>query len=348
MPDRSFWKNKRVLVSGATGFKGSWLCLWLNQLGADVHGFGLPAPSEGAFRDMALDQIIPVHHLDLANQAAVVDLISSVQPEVIFHLAAQPIVSEGYADPVSTLTTNVMGTMNMLEAARQLNKLRVFVNITTDKVYRDEDNRSGYIEADHLGGADPYSASKVCADIIGTCYYTSFFAHKNVAVSNVRAGNVLGGGDSAVNRIVPDFFRAIRAQQPLAIRSPKAVRPWQHVMDPLCGYLMLAEKMFSEPLTFSGSWNFGPGQTNCQPVETLLSELSSAVSQPPQITYTEKEFKETNFLFLNSQKARETLGWQARLSLPEAAELICEIESARLNDKVCGSLYREQIQAYMK
>jgi CDP-glucose 4,6-dehydratase len=301
------YARRRVLVTGHTGFKGSWLCMWLASLGAQVRGFALdPDTSPSHWDLLGLREIDDVRG-DLRDPTAVEAAIRDWKPEIVFHLAAQPLVRRSYREPVATFETNVMGLVHVLEAIRKTPSVRVFVNATTDKVYADGQRPAGYLESDPLGGHDPYSTSKACAELVTESYRKSFLA-PSIHVSTARAGNVIGGGDWAEDRLVPDIVRAVTAKTALDIRNPSAVRPWQHVLEPLSGYLRLGQALFDGEVT-SDAWNFGPSADANLPVSGLIDgirqhwpELSVALSPGPHP-------HEAETLRLNCHHAAEHLGW---------------------------------------
>jgi len=282
----SFWRGKRVLLTGHTGFKGSWLALWLNELGAKVTGYALAPPTSPNLFEVArvgetLDSILG----DIRDPASVDAAFAQSKPEIIFHLAAQPLVSEGYQDPVGTYATNLMGTLNIMQAARHRPELQALVVITTDKCYENAESLHAYIETDPLGGHDPYSSSKACADIAVASWRRSFFSQpEHAGVASARAGNVIGGGDWAKNRLVPDMLRAFAVQQPAQLRHIQAVRPWQHVLEPLAGYLLLAEKLCFDK-SAATAWNFGPELEDCVSVERIADQLVQVARLNPEVRF---------------------------------------------------------------
>jgi CDP-glucose 4,6-dehydratase len=323
--DHSFWSGKSVLVTGHTGFKGGWLSTWLTELGAAVHGYALPPttiPSYFALCDLKRKMNCLMG--DIRDLAFLTSSMQSAWPEIVIHLAAQPLVRQSYLEPVATFETNVMGTANLLEAIRRTPSVRAAVIVTSDKCYYPDGAPSGHREHDRLGGIDPYSSSKACAELVAAAYTGSFFERTEhpIGVATVRAGNVIGGGDWAKDRIVPDAVRALARSKPLVVRNPNAIRPWQHVMEPLAGYLMLAERLFEDGQKWAGGWNFGPSGSSAITVGRLADLVvehwgtgswrrSEECNGPP----------ETTALRLNSTKALCELGWASRLTIEETIDL---------------------------
>jgi len=275
--NEKFWKNKKILITGHTGFKGSWLTIWLKKLGVDITGFSKSTPTKPSLFEIAdVRNGIKSIEGDIKNYDFLKEVISKHEPEIIFHMAAQSLVIKSYSDPIETFSTNVMGTVNLLNAIKEIKKPRVVVNVTSDKCYENNESLEGYTEDDPMGGYDPYSSSKGCAELITKSFRNSFFSHneKNeVAVSSVRAGNVLGGGDWAENRLIPDIIRAIKNKEIVNIRNPNSLRPWQHVLDPLNGYIQLAEKLVDNKLEYSEGWNFGPDKNEIKSVSWIIEKL---------------------------------------------------------------------------
>jgi CDP-glucose 4,6-dehydratase len=323
----SFWKGKRVLVTGHTGFKGSWLTLWLRELGAEVSGYALePASKPSLFEAARLHDCMDSRIADIRDLAALDAAIAAARPEIIFHLAAQPLVRESYRTPVETYATNVMGTVNLLGAVRQHAGVKAVVVVTTDKVYENKEWDWGYREVDRLGGFDPYSNSKACAELVVAAFRSSFFSTSGQpAVASARAGNVIGGGDWAADRLVPDVLRAIAADAPLEIRNPGATRPWQHVLEPLHGYLRLAEKLYTEGQAWAEAWNFGPWDADTRPVGWIVDELYRKCGVAPKVRQSAGEqVHEAGKLKLDISKSVARLGWRPTLDLPAALELIAQ------------------------
>lgn len=350
----SKWEGRPVLVTGHTGFKGGWLALWLHQLGAKVHGYALDPPTKPSlFESADIGSILASDtRSDLADLAALKSVLGRVSPEVIFHLAAQPLVREGYRDPLGTLTSNIMGTAHVLEAARASDSVRAIVLITTDKVYENREWVYPYREADALGGHDPYSASKAAAEIVAATYRASFFGSTKrhpARVATTRAGNVLGGGDWANERLVPDCLRAFEAGTCVRLRFPDAVRPWQHVLEPLAGYLQLAEKLMRpEAESYATAWNFGPdvtGDASVHEVAEIMAKLwgnGARVECEP----SDENPREAGLLRLDSTLARVRLGWRPRWSLSEALARTVDWHRAWMRGDDISAVSLGQIRDY--
>lgn len=319
LPDSAFWSGKRVLLTGHTGFKGSWLALWLQQLGAQVTGLALaPTTTPNLFNLANVAQSMGHHEVDIRNAQAVAEAVRQVEPEVVFHLAAQALVRDSYRDPLTTYATNVMGTAHVLDALRDLPSVRVAVMVTTDKVYRNLEHAYPYRESDTLGGHDPYSASKAASEIVIASYRDAWLAAQGIAVASARAGNVIGGGDWAADRLIPDAVRAWQSGQPVVIRNPNATRPWQHVLEPLAGYLVLAQRLWNQP-ELAGAYNFGPPTHEAAPVKQVL-ELASSAYGEGAVCYEKQinERHEAGWLALETARTRSVLDVQPRWSLAQA------------------------------
>jgi CDP-glucose 4,6-dehydratase len=318
-------RGQRIFVTGHTGFTGGWLVTWLKQLGCEVAGLSLaPATTPNLFAAAHVGEGIESNLGDIRDLSVVRAAIDGHRPAVIFHLAAQPLVSQSFVDPVETFSTNAIGTVNVLEAARLSPGVRAVVCITTDKVYRDQEWSWGYREIDPLGGKDPYSASKACAELIASCYRATLAARGNgVLIANARGGNIIGGGDWSVDRIVPDFVRAVESKSPISLRHPEAVRPWQHVMALAHGYLVLASRLLAGDKVAADNWNFGPSHDDAKPVRMLIERLSKAWIRP-EIVYAEGAFPETRLLHLDSTKVRSLLGWCPPLTFDQTVQLTAD------------------------
>jgi CDP-glucose 4,6-dehydratase len=310
------WAGRRVLVTGHTGFKGAWLTLWLQRLGADVHGLSATDPAEAA---LAAD--VPEHRADVRDPDAVAKALAGARPEVVFHLAAQAIVRRALADPLTTWATNVLGTANLLHALPD--SVQAVLVVTSDKCYRDVGSGRAMTEDDALGGADPYSASKAAQELVAAAHRESLLAGRGIAVATARAGNVIGGGDWGPDRLVPDLMRAARAGQPLTLRNPDAVRPWQHVLNPLSGYLRLAERLLQGD--GAEAWNFGPDADDARPVSWVVERLRERwPGTPPEVRVQPSDEREAAVLRLDSAKARERLGWTPRWDLAQGLDATVE------------------------
>ena len=320
--DRNFWQGKRVLVTGHTGFKGGWLTLWLQRLGAQVSGISLqPNTDPNLFGLARIDLLCDSHFCDIRNKEALSTCIRNAQPEVVFHLAAQPLVRHSYREPIETFNTNIMGTAHLLDALRSLECVKSVVMVTTDKVYRNNEWHWPYREDDTLGGHDPYSASKAASEVVIASYRDSFLAQQGVAVASARAGNVIGGGDWSADRLVPDAVRAWQKGEQIEVRRPNAIRPWQHVLEPLAGYIILAEHLWTNK-DLAGAYNFGPLTHETAPVSDVI-ELAGEAYGSGAVYYGDgtEGPHEAGLLSLEITKARHTLGFEPRLALADAIKL---------------------------
>jgi CDP-glucose 4,6-dehydratase len=318
-PAADFWFGKRVLITGHTGFKGVWLALWLQRLGAEVTGIALPAASAPSLFALLGDRPwMASHYCDIRDAHALKTLVQAARPDIVFHLAAQPLVRESYRQPLDTFSTNVMGTANLLEAVVHTNSVRVAVMVTTDKVYKNQEWIYPYREDDALGGHDPYSASKAASELVISSYRSSFLGAGGVSLASARAGNVIGGGDWSADRLLPDAVRAWQAGQPLVIRNPHATRPWQHVLDPLAGYLALAQKIWTRP-ELAGAYNFGPATHEAACVKKVV-EMARDRYGAGEIRFEGQSaaLHEANFLALETAKASSLLGLYPRWALAES------------------------------
>ena len=337
------YKNKKILVTGDTGFKGSWLCIWLKELGAEVYGYALPPQQkEDNFVRCGLDSLISHTDGDIRDYDLFLRYVKEVQPDIAFHLAAQPLVLESYQNPRYTFETNVIGTVNFFEAMRTVAGIKAAVNITSDKCYQNYESISGYHESDPMGGNDPYGASKGCAELVTSAYLHSFFQKDGTAsIASVRAGNVIGGGDWSAHRIIPDFFRAIKEHRPIILRNPNATRPWQFVLEPLSGYLHLASLLYREGNKYSGGWNFGPSIISGHTVEELVKTILRLYgSGSVQYETQEEKLHEASSLRLDITKAMTLLKWQPVLQFDELAQFTVDGYRDDLSD---APLYRKRI-----
>jgi CDP-glucose 4,6-dehydratase len=353
MPDRNLWKNRRVFLTGHTGFKGSWLSLWLESLGAEVTGFSQAPPTTPNLFEQA-NVASSLHSIvaDIRDFDRVKKAISDCRPEVVIHMAAQTIVSRGYDDPIETYSTNVMGTVNLFEAIRRLDLQCAVVNVTSDKCYYNREWVWAYREDDTLGGHDPYSNSKACAELVSSAYRDSFFsqgAHEShaVALGTARAGNVIGGGDWTDNQLIPDLMRAFLAKESCLIRNPYATRPWQFVLEPLRGYLLLAEHLLEAPETFSAGWNFGPTEDDARPVSWIADALVRLWGAEANWTRDSASHPhEANLLKLDASKAKSLLKWRPLLPLDAALDWIVTWYRCFEQESDLGKLTRTQIKQY--
>ncbi len=347
-----FWQGRTVLLTGHTGFKGSWLALWLQSLGAKVIGYSMPPPTQPSLFDLArvgqdmisvLGDVRDFQHLERA--------IRIYQPTIVIHMAAQALVRRSYADPVGTYATNVFGAVHLLEATRRSKTVRAVLIVTSDKCYENRGDGRAYRETDPMGGFDPYSSSKGCAELVTAAYRNSYFSSPNgrpcVAVASARSGNVIGGGDWAADRLVPDFMRAVLEGQEVAIRNPDAVRPWQHVLEPLGGYLLLAEKLCEDGALYSQSWNFGPEETEARRVSWIVERLAQFWGPDARWTVDRGlQPHEAHYLRLDSAKARAQLGWQPQWDLDHALEATVTWYKVYQSGQDTRPLVLEQIHSY--
>ena len=329
-PTPSFWSGRRVFVTGHTGFKGGWLTLWLRSLGAEVHGFALsPNASPNLFEVARVAAAVASSTIaDLRDFAAVRAAVERARPDVVFHLAAQPLVRESYRAPVDTYAINVLGLVHLLESLRLVGSVPAVVNVTTDKCYENREWPWPYREDDALGGHDPYATSKACAELVTASYRRAFLADAGIAVATARAGNVIGGGDWAIDRLVPDVLRAVGAGVPLVVRAPQAIRPWQHVLEPLSGYLRLAERLHADGSRFAEAWNFGPFDDDARSVAWIVGRLVARYPGASWCHDNSEQPHEAQYLKLDHSKARTCLGWRPRWRLDDALDRTVEWHDA--------------------
>lgn len=353
-----FWKDKKVLVTGHTGFKGSWLCLWLSYWGAEVTGYALRPPTNPSLFQLAgIGSMITSIHGDIRHEKRLKDALLAVDPDIVIHMAAQPLVRESYHSPLKTYETNVLGTVHLFEAVRTAVKygkrVRAVINVTTDKCYENQEWVWGYRENDRLGGYDPYSNSKACSELVTAAYRNSFFNARDysshgVALASARAGNVIGGGDWATDRLVPDCIRALLKGEKIKVRNPEAIRPWQHVLEPLSGYLLLAQKLYEHGPEYAKGWNFGPDDTDVKPVGWIVEEIcrkwgGGAVFELDK----SRQPHEAHYLKLDSSRARMELGWRPRWKVEEALERVVEWTHAYRENRDLTAVCLNQLEEYL-
>lgn len=346
-----FWQGKRVFLTGHTGFKGSWLSLWLQQMGAIVKGFALePNTSPNLFERAGVAKNMESEMGDITNLSLIKDSMNSFNPDILIHMAAQPLVRLSYEEPVLTYSTNVMGTVNVLEAARTCKKLKAIVSVTTDKCYENKEWVWGYRENEPMGGFDPYSSSKGCAELVTAAYRNSFFyAENSPAIASARAGNVIGGGDWAEDRLIPDILKSFEKKSPVIVRNPMATRPWQHVLEPLSGYLVLAEHLFNEGKSFAEAWNFGPKDEDCKSVSWILDKM--VANWDDQVSWElDKKTNphEAGYLKLDCSKAASKLNWHPKWNLDFTLGKIINWHKSYLNGSNIQEECLKEIADYQK
>jgi CDP-glucose 4,6-dehydratase len=356
--ESGFWKNKNVFVTGHTGFKGSWLCLMLEYMGANVTGYALNPPTEPSLYTAGhVDKTINSVIADIRDKETLQAALFKCKPDILIHMAAQPLVRYSYHNPIETYETNVMGTVYLLDAVRNLalsgNPIKAVVNVTTDKCYENKEWIWGYRENEPMGGYDPYSNSKACSELVTSAYRSSYFNPENfnehgVALASARAGNVIGGGDWAEDRLIPDCIRSLIDKKPITIRNPHSIRPWQHVLEPLSGYLLLAEKLFTEGAKFAEAWNFGPYESDAKPVKFLVERICNQWGENASYVIEDQSgLHEAHYLKLDCSKANNILGWYPKWSLEESIEHIVGWTKAYLSNDDIRSVCYSQIEKYL-
>lgn len=353
MIDKSFWPNKKVFVTGHTGFKGSWLCLWLKSLGAKVSGYALNPNTKPSLYELCnIDDFVISVISDIRDREALAEAMSNAEPEIVIHMAAQPLVRESYKNPSETYETNVMGTVNFFEAVRKCESLRAVVNVTTDKCYENKEWDWGYRENEPLGGYDPYSNSKACSELVTSSYRNSFFnvdEYKNhgVGMASARAGNVIGGGDWTKDRLIPDCIKSLLEREKIIIRNPQAIRPWQHVLEPLCGYLLLAENLYRDGPQYAEGWNFGPDDNDAKTVEWIVKKICDKWEDNSSYKIDDgSHLHEANHLKLDCSKAKHRLAWYPKWSIDQAIDKIIEWTKAYEGQQDLRAVCLKQIKEY--
>ena len=348
MIDQNFWQGKRVFLTGHTGFKGSWLSLWLSSLGAEVKGYALnPPTSPSLFNEAKVDSLIDSQIGDIRDQDTLHESMTKFSPDILIHMAAQPLVRYSYDAPIETYEVNIIGTAKVLEVARSCANLKAIVNITTDKCYENDERSEGYKESDPMGGHDPYSSSKGCAELVASAYRRSFLQDQGIGLASVRAGNVIGGGDWADDRLIPDILRSFEGGEPVIIRNPKATRPWQHVLEPLSGYLVLAQKMYRDQNKYAEGWNFGPNEQDVKSVDWILNKMIAKWPNSSWELDSSSNPHEANFLQLDISKAESKLGWKPIWELSHTLEKIIDWHQAWINKEDMQTVCLSEIKAYM-
>jgi CDP-glucose 4,6-dehydratase len=351
--DRNFWKRRKVFITGHTGFKGSWLCLWLNNLGATVTGFALDPPTKPSLFEICnIGRFITSVRGDIRDGTNLNSALSAASPEVVIHMAAQSLVRESYARPAETYEVNIIGTVNLFETVRNCKGVKAVVNVTSDKCYQNRDWLWGYRENDVLGGYDPYSNSKACAELITSSYRNSFFNPAEyrvhgIGLASARSGNVIGGGDWSADRLVPDCIKALLRGEKITVRNPDSIRPWQHVLEPLGGYLLLAQKLYENGAGYAQAWNFGPDEDDIRPVEWIVSKVCEKWGKDASYEIDKGEHPhEARYLKLDCSKARALLGWHPAWNLDTAIDKVIEWARAYKGHKDIRKICLKQIREY--
>ena len=348
--DRYFWQGKRVFLTGHTGFKGSWLSLWLRYLGTTVKGYSLdPITFPSLFNEAKVDMLVDSQIGDIRDQKTLHESMVLFNPDILIHMAAQPLVRYSYDAPIETYEVNIIGTAKVLEVARSCENLKAIINVTTDKCYENKRRYDkSYKEKDPMGGYDPYSSSKGCAELVASAYRRSFLCDQDIGLASVRAGNVIGGGDWSNDRLIPDILRSFEKNRPVMVRNPKSTRPWQHVLEPLSGYLILAQKLYNDQDKYSGGWNFGPNERDTKSVNWILDKM---ISKWPNSSWEpDKDFNphEEDFLKLDISKAKDRLGWRPIWRLSNTLDKIIDWHIAWIDGKDMQVVCFSEIEEYMK
>jgi len=352
--DKNFWKNKKVFLTGHTGFKGSWMSLMLHYLGAEVIGYALKPPTNPSLFELCdIEQIITSNIFDVRDLNNLEKCVINAQPDIIIHMAAQPLVRESYKNPLVTYQTNVMGTVHLFESIRKCKSIKAVVNVTTDKCYENIEKDVAYKENEPLGGYDPYSNSKACSELVTSAYRNSFFnpneyQKHGVAVATARAGNVIGGGDWADDRLIPDCIKSFLNKENILIRYPRSTRPWQHVLEPIYGYLMLAQKLFSEGAEYAEAWNFGPDVSDAKPVEWIVKKMCEKFGNSISYSVDDNNHPhEAGFLKLDCSKTIDRLGWNPKWNIDTALDKIVEWTKEYETEKNMRKVCLRQINEYL-
>jgi CDP-glucose 4,6-dehydratase len=347
--DQKFWQGKRVFLTGHTGFKGSWLSLWLSSLGVEVKGYALnPPTSPSLFNEAKVSLIIDSQIGDIRDQDALYKSMTAFNPDILIHMAAQPLVKYSYDAPMETYEVNVIGTAKVLEVSRSCTNLKAIVNITTDKCYENDGRSEGYKESDPMGGHDPYSSSKGCAELVASAYRGSFLQGQDIGLASARAGNVIGGGDWADDRLIPDILRSFKKNEPVVIRNPKATRPWQHVLEPLSGYLVLAQKLYENQKDYAEGWNFGPNEQDVKPVDWILDKMIAKWPNSSWELDQNSNPHEASFLKLDISKAESKLGGKPVWELSYTLEKIISWQRAWLNKEDMQAICLLEVEEYTR
>lgn len=345
----NFWKDKKVFLTGHSGFKGSWASLWLLNKGAQLTGYSMGYPTQPSlFKDLNIDKDMNSIFADIRDFEKVKNAVKEAKPDIVIHMAAQPLVRYSYREPVETYMTNVMGTVHLFEAVRASGSVKAVINVTSDKCYENQERKAGYKEFEPMGGHDPYSNSKGCSELVTSAYRKSFFEKQGVMLGSGRAGNVIGGGDWAENRLVPDIVRSVLHNETLEIRSPRSVRPWQHVLEPVSGYMLLAEKLYLNGGVFAEGFNFGPSEADHCDVENILIKMNKFWDNKVKYKIVESENNphEANLLSLDCSKAAEVLNWTPRWNLDKALKMTVEWNKKRLDGVPIANICMEQIRDF--
>ena len=346
----NFFYKKKILITGATGFKGAWLCMWLDFLGAKVYACGMKKNSQKLFFNLGLEKKIKTYFFDVNNYLEFEKVLFKTKPQIIFHLAAQPLVIKSYLDPLDTFKTNIIGSLNLFEIVRKSSFVKSLIIITTDKVYKNNNNKRPFKETDDMGGNDPYSSSKACVELMLRSFKESFYLKKKIGVASCRAGNVIGGGDFSKNRLIPDIIKSLLKNKKIFLRNPNFTRPWQHVLEPIAGYMLLSKLIYNNPKKYSGEYNFGPNVSSCKTVKELVTKSVKFWGKGSfLIKQNSKKFKEQENLFLNISKAKKKLKWQPILNFNESVKITVEwYKEAYLKKNNPSNITKMQIKFFQE